>query len=80
MKMYAGLTNRVRNLTSSEIDIKAHKTSAILVYPCCLFLFFQMWFRNRRQRWKKEKKANTVDELTQENERSLSPRQVRNFY
>ena len=68
-------------LTSSEIDIKAHKTSAMLViYPCCLFLFFQMWFRHRRQRWKKEKKANTVDELTQENEPSLSPRQVRNFY
>ena len=41
MKMYAGLTNRVRNLTSREIDIKAHKTSAILVYPCCLFLFFR---------------------------------------
>ena len=78
--MYAGLTNRVRNLTSSEIDIKAHKTSAMLVYPCYLCLFFQLWFRNRRHRWKKEKKANTVDELTQENERSLSPRQVRNFY
>ena len=41
---------------------------------------FQMWFRHRRQRWKKEKKANTVDELTQENEPSLSPRQVGNFY
>lgn len=68
-------------LTSSEIDIKAHKTSAMLVYPGCLFIFFQMWFRNRRQRWKKEKKANTVDELTtQENEPSLSPRHVRNFY
>lgn len=80
MKMYAGLTNRVRNLTSREIDIKAHKTSAMLVYPCCWFLFFQMWFRNRRQRWKKEKKANTVDALTQENEPSLSPRQVGNFY
>ena len=28
-------------LTSSEIDIKAHKTSAMLVYPGCLLSFFR---------------------------------------
>ena len=39
-----------------------------------------MWFRNRRQRWKKQRKADQVDELVQANPQSPFPRVCQNLF